>query len=118
VVSFTTYTPGDETVPLPGDQSVAPRAQGIARLYAVDYLTGASVLDWSNIEETHTETGKAAGLGKKDRSKIIGKSIPSAPVIAVLESGPKIYISVEGGVVQEGVKATTDMNLFYWRHIF
>jgi len=119
VVYFTTYTPNPEGTGVdPDDPCGAPTASGVARLYAVDYLTGAAVRDYSPTVEIDRETGKPAELGKLDRSKVIGSAIPSAPVFAVLESGPEIFLGVEGGVVQETPVAKTDMNIFYWRQIF
>ena len=118
VVYFTTYTPNPEGEGNEDDPCYVPTARGIARLYAVDYLTGASVHDWSQEAEIDQKTGDAAELGKLDRIKVIGTSIPSAPVIAVLESGPKIFTGVEGGVAQEEPVATIDMNIYYWRQLF
>jgi type IV pilus assembly protein PilY1 len=118
VVYFTTYTPNQEGGSREDDPCAAPTASGVARLYAVDYLTGTSVYDYSGEVEIDQETGEAAELGKLDRSKVIGTSIPSAPTIAVLESGPKIFTGVEGGVAQEEPVATTDMNIYYWRQFF
>jgi type IV pilus assembly protein PilY1 len=117
VVYFTTYTPEPLGGVDPEDACGANTASGTARLYAVNYLTGAAVHDYSEVEETDAE-GAVVDYGKKDRSKIIGGAIPSAPIIAVLESGPKMYIGVEGGVAPEDVVATTDMNIFYWRQVF
>ena len=117
-VYFTTYTPDPPDAGVdPDDPCGAPTASGVARLYAVDYLTGASVQDLS--EEVETDAGgTVVEYGIKDRSKIIGAAIPSAPVIAVLESGAKMYIGVEGGVAPGDTLPTTDMNIFYWRQIF
>ena len=117
-VYFTTYTPNPEGGGSEDDPCYVPTARGIARLYAVDYLTGVSVHDWSEEVEIDQETGEAAVLGKLDRTKVIGTSIPSAPVIAVLESGPKIFTGVEGGVTQEEPVAKPDMNIYYWRQFF
>ncbi len=111
VVYFTTYTPGEPGV-VSEDPCMVSTARGTARLYAVDYLTGVSVYNWSE------EVEGAAELGKLDRSKVIGSGIPSAPVVAVLEGGPEIFLGVEGGVVKETPVAKTDMNIFYWRQIF
>ena len=63
-------------------------------------------------------TGEAAELGKLDRVVTIGTSIASAPVIAILESGPQIYIGVEGGIVKEDTGSKVEMNIYYWRQIF
>ncbi len=118
VVYFTTYTPAAGGGSGSGDPCGTSTERGAARLYAVDYITGASIHNYSPVEETDQETGAAAEFGKLDRSKIVGQSIPSAPVIAVLETGPKMYLGVQGGVVQENTVSVVDMNIFYWRQIF
>jgi len=117
VVYFTTYAPSTDGGSTSGDPCGANTARGNARLYAVDYLTGASVKDYCDEEETDAD-GEVVELGKKDRWKRVGTAIPSAPVIAVLESGPKLYLGVEGGVAQEDPKEVNDMNVYYWRQIF
>ena len=118
VVYFTTYTPETLGGVDPEDPCGVSTASGVARLYGVNYLTGAAVHEpWYEPEQTDAE-GNIAEPGIKDRSKVIGGAIPSAPVIAVLESGPKMYIGVEGGVAPEDVLPTTDMNIFYWRQVF
>jgi len=116
VVYFTTYTPASEGGGDPEDPCGAPTARGTARLYAVDYLTGGSVHDYSCDTETDAD-GNIVERGKDDRSKIIGTAIPTAPVIAVREGGPKIYIGIEGGVVPEDPVAAANINVFYWREI-
>ena len=117
VVYFTTYTPASEGGGGdPDDPCGAPTARGTARLYAVNYLTGGSVHDYSSDTETDGE-GDTVERGKKDRCKEIGTAIPTAPVIAVRESGPKIYIGIEGGVVPEDPVAAININVFYWREI-
>ncbi|MBN2538920.1 MAG: hypothetical protein JXB09_02590 [Deltaproteobacteria bacterium] len=117
VVYFTTYTPASEAGGGdPEDPCGAPTARGTARLYAVNYLTGGSVHDYSSDTETDGE-GNIVERGKKDRYKDIGTAIPTAPIIAVREGGPKIYIGIEGGVAPEDPVATLDINVFYWREI-
>jgi len=117
VVYFTTYTPAVEGEGAdPDDPCGAPTARGTARLYAVDYLTGGSVHDYSSNTETDAE-GNIVERGKEDRYKEIGTSISTAPIIAVRESGPKIYIGIEGGVKAEEQASKTDINVFYWREI-
>ena len=117
VVYFTTYTPELGGAEPEEEDLCGGEARGTARLYALDYLTGASVCDYSEVEETDAE-GNVVELGKLDRSKVMGTAIPSAPVVAIHQSGPKMYIGVEGGVQTEAPQATTDLNIYYWRQIY
>ena len=117
VVYFTTYTPPDASAPDPSDPCVVSTVRGIGRLYAVNYQTGASVLDLSSETETDN-AGQTVALGKKDRSISIGTAIPSAPVIAILADGAQIYIGVEGGIVNLPTIATQDMYYYYWTQVF
>jgi len=117
VVYFTTYTPDPTGSGVdPDDPCGATTARGTARLYAVDYLTGGSVHDYSSDTETDAD-GNTVERGKKDRSQEIGTAIPTAAVIAIREEGPKTYIGIEGGVVTEDPLDTTNINVFYWREI-
>jgi type IV pilus assembly protein PilY1 len=107
VVYFTTYTPES------GEQSSGTcdvvSGQGTARLYAVNYLNGTAAFEWSNSTDTNHD--------KLDRSKIIGTSIASAPVIAILQGGPQIYIGVQGGVQKLDPNVTKNMETFFWRQL-
>jgi hypothetical protein len=58
------------------------------------------------------------GLGKKDRVIAIGTAIPSAPVIAILENGARMFIGVEGGIVSMPAIATPDMYRYCWHQLF
>ena len=117
VVYFTTYTPSTGSTPNPSDPCAASTVRGVARLYAVDYKTGASVLDLSSETETDA-VGNTVDLGKKDRSIAIGTAIPSAPVIAILAGGARIFIGVEGGIVSLPTISTRDMYTYYWTQVF
>jgi hypothetical protein len=55
--------------------------------------------------------------GKKDRTRIVGYSMPSPPVIAILETGPKLYINIEGGVDDVDPIPVPDLNIIYWRQL-
>lgn len=117
VVYFTTYTPSPEGEADPDDPCVSSTVRGVARLYAVNYKTGASVQEFSS--ETETDAGgNNVDLGKKDRSIAIGTAIPSAPVIAVLEGGSRLFVGVEGGIVSMPTIATQDMYNYYWHQKF
>ena len=113
VVYLTTYTPSDGSGTTSGDPCAASTARGVARLYAMDYKTGAAVHSFSNEVETDA-SGNSVALGKKDRSIAIGTAIPSAPVIAILGGGARIFIGVEGGIVSLPAIASEDMHRFYW----
>ena len=114
VVYFTTYTPesGSTTT---GTCDVVS-GQGTARLYALNYKTGEAAFEWSDVAETDA-SGNTVSKGKLDRNKIIGTSIASAPVIAILQGGPQIYIGVQGGVQQLSPNVTRNMQTFFWRQL-
>jgi len=115
VVYFTTYTPGQGEVS--ADPCEASTANGAARLYAVDFKTGAAVHNFSTTTETDPN-GNPVALGKNDRSTVIGTAIPSAPVIAILKGGAYLFIGVEGGISSMPVVAGQDMYRYYWNQIF
>ena len=116
VAYFTTYTP-DSGAGGGTDPCAASTVRGVARLYAVDYQTGASVSEFSMVVE-YDGDGNAIDLGKKDRVVAIGTAIPSAPVIAILEGGARIFVGVEGGIVSMPAILTPDMYRYYWHQIF
>jgi type IV pilus assembly protein PilY1 len=117
VVYFTTYTPSEDSGIDPEDPCVASTVRGTGRLYAVHYLTGAAVHEFSTEAETDS-SGNPVSLGKKDRSLAVGTAIPSAPVIAILGGGARLFIGVEGGIVSLPVIAIQDMYRYYWNQIF
>lgn len=117
VVYFTTYTPASGSAPNPSDPCAVSTVRGVARLYAVDYNTGASVIDLNSDTETDND-GQTVELGKKDRSIAIGTAIPSAPVIAILAQGAQIFVGVEGGIVSLPTISTQDMHTYFWTQIF
>jgi type IV pilus assembly protein PilY1 len=71
VFYITTFTPNDDPC-LPG---------GVSTLYALNYLTGAAVLDFDED-------------GTKERSTEIGGGIASKPVMVITDQGQKMLISV------------------------
>jgi len=117
VVYFTTYTPSAATEIDEGDPCAVSTVRGVGRMYAVDYQNGGSVLELSDTTETDG-SGGVVDLGKHDRSISIGTAIPSAPVIAVLAGGARIFIGVEGGIVSLPTANNHDMHTYYWNQIF
>jgi len=96
---------------------------GNANLYALNYLTGAPVIKFTDTD----------GDGDKDltRSVILGGGIPSKPVTVITEKGTKLFISVGStnpNAVSQSIGAgivSVDplypaRNFFYlwWRQIF
>jgi type IV pilus assembly protein PilY1 len=72
----TTFTPNDDPC-VPG---------GNAKLYAIDYLTGAAVIEFTDTD----------GDGDMDltRSVVLGGGIPSKPVTVITAAGQKLLISL------------------------
>lgn len=113
VIYFSTYEPSASTGPDPDDPCAASTIRGLARLYALNYQTGASMHHFSNETETDN-SGNTVSLGKKDRSIAIGTAIPSAPVVAILGGGARLFVGIEGGIAGLPAIATQDMHRFYW----
>ncbi len=114
VVYFTTYTPSENHEPDAADPCGASTARGVARIYALNWQNGASIHDYASETETD-RSGNTVTYGKKDRSLIIGTAIPSAPFIAILEGAAgRLFVGVEGGVVNLPVVPTPDMHHYFW----
>lgn len=105
-VFFTTYTPS-VTVAV-SDPCSGPQDRGVARLYAVDYQNGKSVIDFTDDEALTTE----------DRSLVIGTSIPSGVVVTISNNGSGLLIGVEGGLKELDLTGGTTVQFYYWREIF
>ena len=119
VVYFSTYTPATDADGTPSaDPCAASTASGVARLYALNYKNGASVSNFNAGNETDSAGNLFDGLGKLDRSLTVGTAIPSAPVIAIMPGGARIFIGVEGGLVSLPAIASQDMIRYYWNQIF
>jgi type IV pilus assembly protein PilY1 len=116
-VYFSTYTPSEATDPDPVDPCAASTVRGVGRLYALHYKTGASMHNFSSPPETD-HSGNTVSLGKNDRSFSIGTAIPSAPVIAILGGGARLFVGVEGGIASLPTIVTQDMHRYYWNRHF
>jgi type IV pilus assembly protein PilY1 len=100
---LTTFTP---TAGAPADPCYI--GVGTGRLYALDYMTAAAVLDLD-------ESG--GDLEKSDRSEIIGTAIPSGMVIAIVQGQGSSYIGVGGGISTSDVVNLTGITRIYWRQL-
>ena len=118
VVYFTTYTPTGTSGIDPNDPCAASTVRGVGRLYALNYKTGAAVHDFNSTDGDRIANGNSVTLGKQDRSLSVGTAIPSAPVIAILGGGARLFIGVEGGIVSLPTVATQEMYRYYWNQIF
>ena len=82
--------------------------EGMARLYALDYLTAAAVLNF----DTSTE-----GLHKSDRYQLIGTAIPSGVVIGLVRGRAASFIGVGGGIFTGGMVNPMALTRLYWRAV-
>jgi type IV pilus assembly protein PilY1 len=80
--------------------------EGTARLYALDYLTAAAVLNFDTSSEE---------LHKNDRHQRIGTAIPSGVVIALVQGKAAGFIGVGGGIFAADMKNRAAITRLYWR---
>jgi type IV pilus assembly protein PilY1 len=99
---LTTFTPS-------GAEEFDPcyLSEGTARLFALDYKTGSAVIDFDEDPER-----------TPDRSKIIGTSIPSGLVIAIITGDPFGFAGVSGGIFSPTIANATPIIRIYWRELF
>jgi type IV pilus assembly protein PilY1 len=105
VTYFTTFTPASTT-----DLCVQG---GTAKLYAINYTTGAAALN-------------VIGSTSLTRSMTIGTGIPSSPVISIMDGSttPDLYVTTSGGGGVESVteranvivnSLTNRTNMIFWK---
>jgi type IV pilus assembly protein PilY1 len=103
VIYLTTFTPTAGSVADP-----CYVGEGTARLYALDYNTGAAKIDFDDNSD----------LNKSDRSEVIGTAIPSGMVIAIIQGRGSSYIGVGGGIVTGDMLSPPAIMRIYWRHLW
>ncbi len=101
---LTTFTPTDAG----GDPCIL--AEGTARLYALDYRTGEAVLNYDTTNDIGSEIVEGS-----DRSQVIGASIPSALVMAIIQGKPVAYVGIRGGILRPEIGITSALVKIYWR---
>jgi type IV pilus assembly protein PilY1 len=101
---FTTFAPT-----LSGGADPCVLEEGTARVYALNYRTGEAVLNFDASDEI---------LERADRSLVIGTSIPSGLVIAILNEEPAAYIGVRGGIFKADIGNPKAISRIYWRQFF
>ena len=110
-VYYTTYTPFDK--PLGGDPCVLGE-EGTARIYALQYTTGMAAF---NLDLENDDEGQPL-ISKTDRSREIGKGIPSKPVFTVINDSVTGYIGVGDGVTIPPTSDRRNLVPLYWRIVF
>ncbi|AJF06033.1 PilC/PilY family type IV pilus protein [Geoalkalibacter subterraneus] len=97
---------------------------GVARVYAVNYLTGEAVFNYdlnNDIDEDMVNNDRAlnsAGevLRRSDRVKTLGSGIPSGARVMITESGEvKVVIGTDGGLQIEDTLPGGGLIPLYWR---
>jgi type IV pilus assembly protein PilY1 len=101
MVLFSTFVPDTDPCSYGGD----------AYLYAVDYLSGVSVLDFDEENE---------GLHKTDRSLNIGHGIPTEAVVTINAEGKTVvYVGAGGGIFRLLLPDVNgNFNIESWRELF
>jgi type IV pilus assembly protein PilY1 len=88
-------------------------AEGIARLYEVNYKTGNAAF---NLDLTN-DTGETV-ISKTDRTAVIGTAIPSGVIITFIKGVSTAYIGVGGGVIIPKLASSKSVFPFSWRIVF
>ena len=84
-----------------------------ARLYALNYQHGGAILNLNSVNDT-----EAVRIDLMDRSKVIGKGIPSGTVLSVVKGRLVGYTGVNGGIYETPVRRRTTVLPVWWRQVF
>jgi len=118
VAYFTTFTPLVQE----DDDPCQTSNLGVARLYAVDYLTGEAVNNYDKTndgQETETNLRAKSSDGKvlrrSDRERTLGGGIPSGVTVVVSETGePRVLVGCDGGICLEDALPGGRLHPLYW----
>ncbi|MBW2059136.1 MAG: hypothetical protein JRJ26_16740, partial [Deltaproteobacteria bacterium] len=102
VTYLTTYVPTDIDDP-------CTTQEGTAMLYALNYRTGEAVFDYDV---------SGGILGRSDRSMVIGASIPSGMVVALIQGEASAYVGIRGGIFNPAIGSIGGLTRAYWRVLF
>ena len=103
VAYITTFTPSSDG-----------KSEGLARLYALNYQNGNALLNLNPANDT-TEGEKIDLL---DRSKVIGKGIPTGTIMSALGKKPVAYTGLPGGMYRTPVRGHSVIIPISWRQVF
>jgi len=99
VIYFTTFTPSQDR-------------EGIARLYALNYRTGNPIM---NLNRENDVGGPKIDLS--DRSRVIGKGIPSGVVISALKRRLIAYTGIQGGLYYTPLRQHSTLIPIWWKEV-
>lgn len=100
VLFVTTFVPSTDDSSQ-SNSTCAPLAEGIGRLYALNYLTGTAAFDFNSD-------------GNLERSYAVGGGIPSEAVIVIREGGVTTLVGTSGGAASPDVKLNLPRYQTYW----
>jgi type IV pilus assembly protein PilY1 len=100
-VYFTTFAPS------------AKSGEGTARVYALNYQNGNAIL---NLNPANDADG--VKIDFMDRSKVIGKGIPSGTIMSALGKKPVAYTGFPGGIYRTPVRGRSVIIPISWRLVF
>jgi hypothetical protein len=101
VVYFTTFTPSSKS------------GEGTARSYALNYQNANAIL---NLNFANDTDGVKVDL--LDRSKVIGKGIPTGTIMTALGKKPVAYTGIPGGIYKTPVRGQSVIIPIWWRQVF
>lgn len=118
IAHYTTFAPN-----VTSTDPCVPGNLGISRLYAVNYLTGEAVLNFSKANDSGLTTDNTRALSddgkvlrRKDRSVTLGLGIPSGIVVIMPPDGDaKLLIGCGGGLCTEDPVIGGTIYPIYWR---
>ena len=100
-VYFTTFAPSSKS------------GEGTARVYALNYQNGNAILNPNPANDTD-----AVKIDFMDRSKVIGKGIPSGTIMSALGKKPVAYTGIPGGIYRTPVRGHSVIIPISWRLVF
>lgn len=115
VAYFTTYVP-----PTVSGLTCSEAARGTSMLYALKYLTAGAAANYNTSNDDPGGSGDV--IDTSDRSKSIGRGIPSSLAIRISGSGlsgsrASAIIGVGGALVTETLEGTVLSIPTYWREV-
>jgi type IV pilus assembly protein PilY1 len=100
-VYFTTFSPSSQS------------GENTARVYALNYQHGNAILNLNSANDTD-----GVKIDLMDRSKVIGKGIPSGTVLSAVKGKLVAYTGINGGIYETPVKRRSTILPVWWRQVF